>query len=298
MQEQALRQLISRVKSGQLPRRQFIERLVGLGLSAPIAAQLLMHAGVANAQVASTVPSGYKPTKRGGGGALKLLWWQGPTLLNPHFASGTKDQEGSRIFYEPLAAWDAEGNLVPILAAEIPSRENGSVAADGRSVVWKLKRGVTWHDGQPFTADDCVFNWQYATDPATATVTIGPYRDMKVVKLDSHTIRIEFAKPTPFWADAFVGTTGQIIPRHLFAPFIGAKSREAPANLKPVGTGPYRITDFKPGDLVRGVLNPSYHLPNRPHFDTVEIKGGGDAASAARARFAAGCIHRRPRCAN
>ena len=279
MQEQYIRRLIADVKSGTLPRRQFIERLVGLGLSAPIAAQLLMHAGVAQAQTAST----YKPTKRGGGGALKLLWWQGPTLLNPHFATGTKDQEGSRIFYEPLAGWDGEGALVPILAAEIPSRENGGLSADGRTVTWKLKRGVTWHDGAPFTADDCVFNWEYARDPATAAVTIGPYKDIKVVKVDSHTIRIEFAKPTPFWADAFVGTAGQIIPRHLFSAFIGAKSRDAPTNLKPVGTGPYKFVDFKPGDMIRGELNASYHLPNRPFFDTIEMKGGGDAVSAARA---------------
>ena len=94
----------------------------------------------------------------GGGGALKVLWWQGATLLQPHFANGTKDQEGSRIFYEPLAVWDAEGNLVPILAAEVPSRDNGGLSADGKSVTWKLKKGVTWHDGAPFTADDVVFS--------------------------------------------------------------------------------------------------------------------------------------------
>ena len=74
-----------------------------------------------------------------------------------------------------------------------------------------------------------------------------------------------------------------IIPKHVFEPFKGGKSREAPANLKPVGTGPYRFVDFKPGDIVRAELNPNYHVPNRPFFDTLEMKGGGDAASAARA---------------
>ena len=74
-----------------------------------------------------------------------------------------------------------------------------------------------------------------------------------------------------------------IIPKHLFEAFKGDKSREAPANLKPVGTGPYRFVDFKPGDIVRGELNPNYHMPNRPYFDTIEMKGGGDAVSAARA---------------
>ncbi len=66
--------------------------------------------------------STFAPTKRGGGGALKMLWWQAPTLLNPHFATGTKDQDGSRIFYEPLAAYDPDGNVVPVLAAEHPER--------------------------------------------------------------------------------------------------------------------------------------------------------------------------------
>jgi peptide/nickel transport system substrate-binding protein len=279
MREQELRNLIEDVREGRLPRRSFIQRMVALGLSAPMASTLLMHAGVASAQA----PSGYKATKRGGGGSLKLLWWQGATLLNPHFATGTKDQEGSRIFYEPLAAWDPDGNLVPILAAEIPTVANGGLAKDGMSVTWKLKRGVTWHDGAMFTADDCVFNWQYASNPDTAAVTIGSYNTVTVEKIDPFTVRVNFKKPTPFWADAFVGTRGMLIPRHLFADFIGAKSRDAPTNLKPVGTGPYKFVDFKPGDMVRGEINRNYHIANRPYFDTLEMKGGGDAVSAARA---------------
>jgi len=279
MDEHHLRVLIAQVKAGRMSRRRFIHTMVGLGLTAPLASQMLAYSGVAQAQAASA----YKPTRRGGGGALKMLWWQGATLLNPHFAVGTKDQEGSRIFYEPLAGWDQDGNLIPMLAAEIPSLENGGLARDGMSVTWKLKQGVQWHDGRPFTADDAVFNWEYAIDPAVAAVTIGSYKETVVEKLDSHTVRVRFKKPTPFWADAFVGTRGMIIPKHLFEPYRGAKSREAPANLKPVGTGPYRFTDFKPGDMVRGTLNPNYHLPNRPHFDSIEMKGGGDAVSAARA---------------
>jgi peptide/nickel transport system substrate-binding protein len=279
MREEELRHLIEDVRQGRLPRRSFIQRMVGLGLTGPMASMLLMHAGVAQAQTAIV----YKPTKRGGGGVLKALWWQGTTLLQPHFANGTKDQEGSRIFYESLAVWDAEGNLVPILAAEIPTRDNGGLSPDGRSVTWKLKQGVTWHDGQPFTADDCVFTWEFVKDPATAAVTSGVYKDVTVTKVDSHTIRVTFPKPTPFWATAFCAAEGMIIPKHVFAPYIGAKSREAPANLKPIGTGPYKFVDFKPGDMVRGEINMNYHMPNRPYFDAIEMKGGGDATSAARA---------------
>jgi peptide/nickel transport system substrate-binding protein len=279
MQEREIRQLIDEVREGTLPRRSFIQKMVGVGLTAPMASMMLMHAGIAQAQTA--IP--YKPTRRGGGGTLKLLWWQGPVLLNPQFATGTKEQEGSRIFYEPLAAWDADGNLVPVLATEIPSVANGGLTADGRSVTWKLKRGVTWHDGQPFTADDVVFNWEYHKDPATSSSWISTYRDITVTKVDSHTVRIQFPKPTPFWAEPFVGTVGMIIPRHVFKDFMGTKSREAPANTRPVGTGPYKIVDFKPGDLVLAEANMSYHVPNRPHFDRLEMKGGGDATSAARA---------------
>src|SRR3979409_1748878 len=199
MQERELRDMIGRVKAGSLSRREFVQAMMAVGLTAPLAAQMLASAGVAHAQ-----PKGgmFTPTKRGGGGQLKVLWWQAPTLLNPHFATGTKDQDGSRIFYEPLAGWDADGNLSPTLAAEIPTVQNGGVARDGKSVTWKLKKNVAWHDGKPFTADDVVFNWEYAADPVTAAVTIGNYQNIKVEKIDPLTVRVHFEKPTPFWADA------------------------------------------------------------------------------------------------
>jgi peptide/nickel transport system substrate-binding protein len=279
MDEHKLRRLIAKVKRGHMSRRAFVRRMVGLGLTAPLATRMLNYAGVARAETKSS----YRPTKRGGGGALKLLWWQAPTLLNPHFAVGVKDFEAARIFYEPLAGWDTEGNLVPMLAAEIPDLENEGLSRDGMSVTWKLKPNVRWHDGKPFTADDLVFTWEYAADPATAAVTIGTYKDIKVEKVDQLTVRVLFQKPTPFWADAFVGSRGMIMPKHLFETYNGDKSRDAPANLKPVGTGPYKFVSFNPGDLVTGELNPDYHEPNRPFFDTIEMKGGGDAVSAARA---------------
>ena len=283
MTERELRKLITAVKAGRVSRRVFIRRMVGLGLTAPLASRLLAHAGLAQA-----TPAEYKPAKAGGGGALRVLFWQAPTLLNPHFAVGTKDQEGARIFYEPLAAWDPDGNLVPVLAAEIPEIENGGVATDGMWVIWKLKKDVQWHDGRPFTADDVVFNWEYSADPATAATTIGSYQNITVERVNPLTVRVRFKKPTPFWADAFVGVNGMIIPKHLFEPYKGANSRAAPADLKPVGTGPYRFVEFKPGDLVLGERNTSYHVADRPYFDTIEMKGGGDAVSAARAVIQSG----------
>jgi peptide/nickel transport system substrate-binding protein len=281
MDDGDLKQLIEQVRIGRLDRRRFVQVMVALGLTAPMAAQMLAASGIAQAQ--PKVP-GFVPTRRGGGGQLRVLWWQAPTLLNPHFATGTKDQDASRVFYEPLAGYDPDGNIVPALAAEVPSVDNGGLAKDGTWVIWKLKRGVQWHDGKLFTADDVVFNWEYVADPATAAVTSGSYREIaRIDKLDTHTVKLVFTKPQPFWADAFCGPRGMLIPKHVFEPFRGAKSREAPANIKPVGTGAYRFVDFKPGDVVRAEANPAYHVPNRPFFDALEMKGGGDAVSAARA---------------
>jgi peptide/nickel transport system substrate-binding protein len=279
MDEHGLHEVIDQVKTGHLSRRAFIRAMTALGLTAPMAAGMLAPASGAHAQTQSS----FTPTRRGGGGPLRVLWWQAPTLLNPHFGTGTKDLDGSRIFYEPLAAYDPDGNLVPILADRIPTFANGDLGRDGTWVVWQLKRGVQWHDGKPFTADDIVFNWEYAADPATAGVWIQSYRDIdRVERLHDHAVKLVFKNPTPFWFNAFCSDRA-ILPKHLFAPYKGAKSRNAPTNLRPVGTGPYRFVDFKPGDIVRAELNPQYHMANRPFFDTLEMKGGGDAVSAARA---------------
>jgi peptide/nickel transport system substrate-binding protein len=253
--------------------------MVGLGLSAPLAAQMLASAGVASAQPRESAPV---PARRGGGGDLKVLMWDAPSLLNPHFGRGLKDLTATRLFYEPLAAAGGDGELYPVLAEELPSRKNGSVAKDGKWVIWRLKRNVVWHDGRPFTADDVVFNWEFAIDPASATTSRGPFQEVaQVEKLDSHSVKVVYKKPQPYWGMAFGGDG--LIPRHVFAPHKGASAREAVGTLKPVGTGPYRLVDFTPGDFIRAELNPHYHLPNRPFFDRVDIKGGGDAVSAARA---------------
>ncbi len=243
MDEHEIRALVDDVKTGRLSRRRFVQTLVGLGLTAPLAAQMLTAAGVA-AQPKAPV---FTPTRRGGGGPLRVLWWQAPTLLNPHFATGTKDQDASRVFFEPLAGYDPDGSLVPVLAADIPTVDNGGLGRDGTWVVWNLKKGVQWHDGKPFTADDVVFNWEYAADPATAAVTVGAYRDIdRVERLGEHSVKVVFKQPTPYWYEAFCQNRG-LIPKHLFNAFRGDKSREAPTNLKPVGTGPYKLRRLQAG---------------------------------------------------
>ena len=113
-------------------------------------------------------PRGAAPTKRGGGGTLHLLWWQAPTILNGHTSQGTKDYDASRIIEEPLATTSINGLTpdMPVLAKEIPSTANGELAADGTSVTWKLKDGVKWSDGTPFTSADVKATFDYIVNPA------------------------------------------------------------------------------------------------------------------------------------
>ena len=276
MDERSLRGLIGEVARGRLSRRRFVRTMAALGLTAPMAAQMLASAGVASAQPRDAGP----PVRRGGGGDIKILMWDAPGLLNPHFGRGLKDFTASRLFYEPLAAAGSDGELVPVLAEELPSLKNGGLSKDGKWVVWRLKRNVVWHDGRPFTADDVVFNWEFASTPPPRRPVAGPSRK-------SRRSRSSTASPSRSSTRSRSRTgarrSGASIPRHVFAPHKGSSAREAAGMLKPVGTGPYKLVDFTPGDLLRAEINPSYHVPNHPFFDRVEIKGGGDAVSAARA---------------
>ena len=226
---------------------------------------------------------------------LRLFYWQAPTIVNPHLSPGTKDLSASRIVYEPLASFDASGELVPFLAAEIPSLANGGVAADGRSVTWTLKEGVKWADGTPFTAADVLFTYLYITNPEIGATSASSYDQVKNVKvIDDHTVRVEFHDVNPAWSQPFVGVKGMIIPRHLFEAFAGANVSEAPSNLLAVGTGPYQVAEFHEEEIlligedvvstVRIVYRPNPHFrePDKPAFSQVELRGGGgDAVIAA-----------------
>ena len=116
-------------------------------------------------------PTTAPPTGRGAGGVLRILFWQAPTILNPHLASSQKDWAPARVTYEPLASFDKDGNLIPILAAEIPSLQNGGVAPDGKSVTWKLRSDVKWSDGMPFSAADVEFTYDFIANHAVNGAT-------------------------------------------------------------------------------------------------------------------------------
>ena len=219
-----------------------------------------------------------------------LLYWQAPTILNVHLSQGTKDSAASSLVLEPLIDIHQDGTLIPVLAAEIPSLDNGGVAKDGMSVTYKLKQGVKWSDGEPFTANDVKFTWQYASDPAATTTSIANFDPVSdVVVVDDNTVTIKFKQPTPGWYGVFAtGFGGQIVPQHILKDSMGAAARDAPFNLKPIGTGPYKVDDFKPGDVVKYSMNDNYRDADKPYFTKIELKGGGDATAAATAALQTG----------
>ncbi len=240
---------------------------------------------------------------RGTCGELQLLFWQAPTTTNPHLSIGIKDLSASRIVYEPLASFDAEGELIPLLAAEIPSLDNGGVATDGRSVTWKLRADVTWADGKPLTTDDVLFTFDYATNTDVGATSKATYRSVdRVEVIDELTIRVHFKDVTPAWALPFIGVNGMIIPRHLFGDYASANAQAAPGNLLGVGTGPYRVAEFVKEDIliigddvvntVKIVYepNPFFREPDRPCFAKVVLRGGGDALTAAKAVLRDGVV--------
>ncbi|OQY27667.1 MAG: peptide ABC transporter substrate-binding protein, partial [Anaerolineaceae bacterium 4572_5.1] len=234
-----------------------------------------------------------QPTGRGAGDTLRLFYRQSPTTLNPHLTTSLKDVDAARITYEPLASFDRDGNLVPFLAAEIPSLENGGVAEDGMSVTWKLKEGVQWSDGEPFTAGDARFTFEYITNPEVSAASASTYEVVKDVEaVDDYTVKVHFKEPNPAWPLVFVGVQGMILPRHIFEPYNGPNADQAPANEMPIGTGPYRVVKFQPegvlflgSDLIetRRIVyepNPHFREEDKPWFSRVELKGGSDNTEA------------------
>ncbi len=251
-------------------------------------------AGLAFAACAQTAPAA-SPTpaaKRGAGDQLKILYWQAPTILNTHQATGTKDADAGRLILEPLASWGADAKPVANgLAAEIPTVDNGGVSKDFTTVTWKLRQGVKWSDGTPFSADDVVFTQKYMLDKATASPD-ADYADgiTSVVAKDANTVVVTYKDPNPNFYQFGVGGSSNIIQKKQFEPTMGAKANESPENNRPIGTGPYKLDQFKPGDVVTYVINDNYRDPNKPYFKSVQFKGGGDAVSAARAVFQTGDV--------
>ncbi|HEX2282471.1 MAG TPA: peptide ABC transporter substrate-binding protein, partial [Thermomicrobiales bacterium] len=287
--------LHTELRSGKITRREFTLRALALGVGMPIisfilraesaSAQVGKHIGwgVA-AQAASGPPAeGMDGRTRGEGGELRLIQWQAPSMLSPHVSTGEKDYLAGQLIMEPVMHYLPDGTLIPHLITEVPTVENGLLAEDLTSVTYKLLDGVTWADGEPLTADDVVFTWQWVVDPANASVSAGVYEAIESIEvIDPLTVQVFFAEPNANWFEPHAGSQwGYVYPKHVLDVEDGKAAHDA-FLLNPVGTGPYKIESFAPNDQAIYVINENYRDPNKPYFERVNLKGGGDAASAAR----------------
>lgn len=223
--------------------------------------------------------------QRGSDGNLKILFWQAVSTLNPYLSGGTKEVYSSSMVVEPLAGFDEKGNIVPKLVDSIPTVENGGVSADLTTITWKLSKGIKWSDGTPVTPDDVIFTWQYCKAPGGGCAQAAKFEGVKSVEaVDAQTIKVTFDAPKPYPYTAFVGSQSPIIQKAQFKDCLGPKAPECTAaNFGPIGTGPFKVKEFKPNDVVSFVANENYRDAAKPAFASVTLKGGGDALSAARA---------------
>ena len=224
-------------------------------------------------------------TTRGRDGTLNIILWQAVSTLNAFLSGGTKDIYGASLITEPLVKYDPDGNMVPVLVDEIPTVENGGVAADLTSITWTLKDGLLWSDGTPFTAADVAFTGNYCLDPDMGCNALSQFGDVESIEaVDDLTVKITFSVPKPFPYGPFVGAECPIIQKAQFEDCMGARAQECTEqNFAPHGTGPYVVDEFRANDVVTYKINENYRDPDKPYFSNVVIKGGGDASSAARA---------------
>ena len=277
--------LYSSLKSGEISRRSFITRATALGMTtagalmvADAVAQGTPDASPETGGAAAALPdSGTEGQSRGEGGEVKILQWQAPSQLNALVATGDKDNMAAQLVR------DIEGQLVPFLIKEIPSIENGLLADDLTSVTYNLLEGVLWNDGEPFTAEDVAFTVEWANNPDNPVTQAAVYnRIIETEVIDDVTVKLTFDSPNPTWSESFAGSgSGVVFPKHILE---GADEDTLNQfRSAPVGTGPYKVEDFQANDQVTYVVNEHYREENKPYFDRVLLKGGGDAAAAARA---------------
>ena len=299
LRDGAFSRLHQEFRLGRISRRDFITRALSLGVGVPVALFVANSTRLsAFAQESATptfgstpgIPSaGTEHQQRGAGGELKMLVAQAASALSIHAASGGADISAATPITEPLLSYGTDGTLVPILAAEVPTAENGGVAADLGAVTFKLKPDVLWSDGQPFTADDVVFTWQWVSDEANQSIDQTTYAVIQTVEaIDPLTVKATFKTPTLAWYIPFTSSNrGGIYPKHFWD---GKDQQKANDEFRsaPIGTGPYVVDSITPLDQVIYKANEHYREPNKPFFATINAKGSTDAVTSVQAVVSTG----------
>lgn len=201
-------------------------------------------------------------------GQLVLAFSQEPTVFNPLMPHIEVDEGVYYAVYDPLFDFDPAGEFFPILVTEVPSVANGGISEDGLNWRVKLKDGVTWHDGTPFTAEDVKFSLELTMDPDFRSFRSTGYKLMQNITVVSDT-EITWEMSEPFAPMAAILASTYMVPKHIFDGV--ADKNDTSLNTTPIGTGPFKFKNRMAGDHIEFEANTDYHMDG-PFLETLIIK--------------------------
>lgn len=279
-----LRDLVSQFHSGVLDRRQFLAAAAAIGVLPAIAQGIAAQTPVTESEESDPRPTeGTSDKTRGQDGTLRVIIWQAPTGAASHSALSDKDYLAAAPVIEPLIHYAANGRLVPNLIEAVPTVDAGTLAQDASWCEITFLDGLLWSDGTPVTTQDLIFTWKWVTNPGNGASSADQWAQISDIEaIDDRTARITFAVPRVTWFEPLSGCyNGNLYPAHAFDN--DPNNKNEGFIIAPIGTGPYVMDSFVAGDSAVYSANPNYREANKPAFQRLELKGGGDAAAAARA---------------
>jgi peptide/nickel transport system substrate-binding protein len=203
------------------------------------------------------------------GGNVRHLIYEDPDTLNFIIGGTSIGRQVYQTLVEGLVGVNPDGDFYPILAAELPTHDNGGVSEDNLTVTWKLKSGVTWSDGEPFTSDDVLFTYEAATS-ADSLIAERFSKITSIEAPDEETVVINYSEIDVGYIESWRNTYGcGIIPRHATGEIDQITRWDW--NRAPIGTGPFVLSEWVAGDHVTVVRNDNYHIAGRPHLDRIDF---------------------------
>ena len=218
-----------------------------------------------------------------GGPAQRHSWTQPDTLrvgiavepntLNPILAANTTESFVGRLSFDVLVSADAKGNPVPVLAAEVPTVDNGGISKDGLTITYKLRKNVKWHDGVPFTSKDVKYSYEQIINKANNVISATGYLVVQSCQTpDDATVVFHLKRKFAPAINTIFGESDDpyaIIPEHLLAKYNDVN--KVPFNSAPIGTGPYKVAAWVRGDHIEYVPNDDYFL-GKPKLKKIIVK--------------------------
>ena len=236
---------------------------------------LILSACGGTSTTTSTTPSAGSPTK---GGTWVEDLFEEPDSLIPNLTSETFAAIVMDGLYAGLIYGTPQGQLMPGLATQVPTTANGGVSADLKTVTFTLRPGLKWSDGQPLDARDVDFSWKLWANPKAAAYNTTPFADIASADVSNNNLTITFHLKSPFvsfvsqWGDG--GLMGPL-PAHVFSSMAPDAIIKSPDNLNPhVVSGPFMMSESKPGDHYTLARNPNYYLASQglPYLDKVVFR--------------------------